>query len=144
MPAVRVFHNAAQSITSATPTNLAFNSERIDQASNAADTMHDTVTNNSRLTCRYAGVYIIIANIEWAASTAGTRILTIRLNATTNIGSTQVQSPTSAIFQQVTPTMWPLAVNDFVTAEVTQNSGGALNVNATGNISPEFMMARLA
>src|SRR6266576_1935140 len=58
-PAVRVFHNAAQSLTTGVATALAFNSERFDQAGNVADTQHDTVTNNSRLTCRYAGVYLI-------------------------------------------------------------------------------------
>src|SRR5262245_1380457 len=62
-PAVHVTHNANQSINTATDTVLAFNTERFDQCANTADTMHDTVTNNSRLTCRYAGVYQITAHI---------------------------------------------------------------------------------
>src|SRR5262245_13632341 len=85
-PAVRVFHNANQAIVTATVTALAFNSERIDQAGNAADTQHDTVTNNSRLTCKYAGVYDIGACIAWEVVAAGTyRQIGIRLNGTTII-----------------------------------------------------------
>src|SRR6266516_3989904 len=50
-PAVRVFHNTTQSATSG-----------------VASTQHDTSTNNSRLTCLYAGIYMIVGNIEWSAS----------------------------------------------------------------------------
>jgi hypothetical protein len=47
MPAVRVYHNTTQSVSTATHTALAFNSERFDTAGGAASTQHDTVTNNS-------------------------------------------------------------------------------------------------
>lgn len=144
-PAVRVFHNAAQAITTATATALAFNSERFDQAGNVADTMHDTAVNNSRLTCRYAGVYLVTANIEWAANTAGTRTLAIRHSVgPTFYGETSLQSPTSAVVRQQAVTLMALAVNDYVECVVTQDSGGNLNVNSTGNFSPEFMMVRVA
>src|SRR5262245_23863489 len=67
-PAVRVTHNAAQTATTGVALTLAFNTERFDQAAGASSTMHDTVTNNSRLTAIYAGVYQISGNIEWSAS----------------------------------------------------------------------------
>jgi len=143
-PAVRAFHSANQSITSATATALAFNSDRFDQASNASDTMHDTVTNNSRLTCRYAGVYLIWANVEWAASTAGTRTINIRHSTgSTAIGVSSIQSPTSTTLRQQAMTIYSMAVNDYVECVVTQDTGGALNVLATGNYSPEFAMVRV-
>src|SRR5262252_6806646 len=85
-PAVRAFHNAAQSVTSGTPLALALNSERFDQAGNAADSMHDNSTNNSRLTAKYAGVYQITGNVEWAANSTGVRSLQIRLNGSTILG----------------------------------------------------------
>lgn len=142
-PCVRVTHNAAQSITSGVGTALAFNSERFDQAGNAADTMHDTVTNNSRLTCRYAGVYQITGNIIWAANNTGQRGCAIRLNGTTFLAdSTNDTAGTGTTNINVT-TLYALAVNDFVELVVTQSSGGALNVNTSGNISPEFMMVRV-
>jgi len=142
-PAARVFHNAAQSLTSGAATILAFNSERFDQAGGAASTMHDTVTNTSRLTCRYAGIYSIVCNVEWVANTAGTRTLTLRLNNTTNIGVTSAQSPTSATFRQSVATIYSLSVNDYVEVQATQDSGGPLSVNSTGNYSPEFMWVRV-
>ena len=38
------------------------------------------------------------------------------------------------------PTLYELAVNDYVELVVYQSSGGALNVVSSGNHSPEFMM----
>src|SRR5919108_3473294 len=62
-PSVRVFHNATQSITTATETALAFNSERWDTAFGSASTQHDTATNNSRLTAQYAGKYLVVGHV---------------------------------------------------------------------------------
>lgn len=142
-PCVRAFHSAAQSITTATNTALALNSERFDQAGNVASTMHDLVTNNSRLTCRHAGVYEIIGNIEWAANATGVRDVFIRLNNTTNIAYGRLPSLTAVTAQQEATTHYALAVNDFVELFVFQNSGGGLNVNATSAYSPEFSMVRV-
>jgi len=140
MPAVRVTHNAAQSITNATETTLAFNTERFDQAGNAADTMHDTVTNNSRLTCRYAGVYQITAQLEWAAA-PGAPYIRIRLNGTTIIAMTGAGATADLRYMTIS-TLYALAVNDYVEVRVFQNSGGAINVT-TANHTPEFMMVRV-
>jgi hypothetical protein len=144
-PAVRVTHNAAQSLTSGVDTALAFNTERYDQAGNAADTMHDTVTNNTRLTCRYAGIYKITGNIAFAANATGFRQVYIRLNGTTVLGYTLdvTASGTLASILNVT-TDYSLAVNDYVELVAQQNSGGALNVTVSANYSPEFMMVRVA
>jgi hypothetical protein len=142
--AARVTHNAAQSITNNVATVLAFNTERYDQENNASSTIHDNVTNNSRLTCRTAGIYEIKGNVEWAGNTAGSRSLVIRLNGGTNIGVAAVTPVVSAAYQQIVSTAYQLAVNDYVELLATQNSGGALNVNATGNYSPEFMMHLVA
>jgi hypothetical protein len=141
-PAVRVYHNAAQSITNNTATVLAFNSERYDQAGGVASTQHDTATNNSRLTCRYAGIYSICANIEWLSSATGIRQLYLRLNGTTIIAQVYASSP--GFSSQVVSTHYSLAVNDYVEAYVVQTSGGALSVGSAANYSPEFMMVRVA
>lgn len=145
-PAVRVTHNASQSVTSATPLVLAFNTERFDQAGNASDTMHDTVTNNSRLTAKYAGVYHITANVEFAANATGYRLCSIRLNGTTVIANCIIMCVTTAsVPTRVQATcIYSMAVNDYVEVVVDQNSGGALNVTSAANYSPEFMMVRVA
>ena len=143
-PAVRVFHNAATAIVTSTTTALNFNSERYDQAGGASAAQHDTVTNNNRLTCLYAGIYMIDGHIQWAASTSGNREISIRLNGATFIAD-HGSSPQLAInFGQSICTTYTLAVNDYVELLVWQNSGGNLNVNSTGNYSPEFGMVRLA
>ena len=145
-PAVRVTHNAAQSITTSTDTALAFNTERFDQAGNAADTQHDTVTNNSRLTCRYAGVYQITGMVEWAAdaAAASNRIVKIRWSSgPTFIAESQIRCATTIALQQNVSTLYALAVNEYVELVVWHDKGSSLNVNVTGNFSPEFGMVRV-
>lgn len=143
-PAVRVFHNASQSITTATATALAFNSERYDQAGGAASTQHDTVTNNSRLTALYAGVYAISATIEWATNATGERYVGIRYQGTTDIARQRVQASAAIPITLNVSAHYALAVNEYVEVMVFQTSGGALNVTVGGNYSPEFSMVRVA
>jgi len=142
-PAVRVTHNTTQSITSAVETSLAFNTERFDQAGNAADTMHDNVTNNSRLTCRYAGVYQITAHVEWATTPTTSAYIRIRLNGATNIAMNGFSGGTIDYRQMHVSTLYAMAVNDYVEVRVNQGSGAGVNINSTANYSPEFMMVRV-
>lgn len=138
-PCARVYHNAAQSIGASAETTLAFNSERFD-----TDTIHDTATNNSRLTCKTAGKYMITAHVEWASGTADTlRTVIIRLNGTTQIGRVDMLPSVAAVVSQPLTTMWDLAVNDYIEVRVFQSTAGSLNVNSTASSSPEFMMARV-
>jgi len=144
-PAVRAFHNANQSIASDGAWHaLALNSERFDQAGGSSSTMHDTVTNNSRLTAIYAGIYLITGSVEFAANATGTRWLRIFLNNTTAIADVDDSGTLTPSVLMTVTTVYSLAVNDFVELSVQQNSGGALNILSSGNYSPEFSMVRLA
>src|SRR3990167_9330990 len=67
-PACRVYHNAAQAITTGTQPDLAFNSERFDN-----DTMHSTSSNTGRITSTTAGRYLACVNIEFEANATGFR-----------------------------------------------------------------------
>ena len=135
----RVYHNANQSIPDATNTALAFNSERAD-----TNTIHDTVTNNSRLTCQTAGVYSITASVEFAANATGIRSVGLRLNGTTFLSLQRSPSAGASVTALLSvATMYALAATDYVEVIVSQDSGGALNVLAGGNYSPEFQMSRL-
>ncbi len=73
----RAYHNAGQSIPNSVPTALSLNSERWD-----TDGIHDNVTNNSRLTCKTAGYYSIMAAVDFTSNNTGNRVLYIRLNGT--------------------------------------------------------------
>jgi len=138
-PAAGVYHNAAQSIGNFVTTALAFNSERFDNAS-----LHDTATNNSRLTAPVAGLYQITGCMEWASGAGSLRAIGLRVNGTTII-AVDYSGPIGgglATAQSISA-LYKLAAGDYVELVVLQDSGGALNVNASGNYSPEFAMARV-
>lgn len=134
----RVFHNATQSITTATLTALAFNSERFD-----TNVIHDNSTNNSRLTCKTAGVYLIVGHCDFASNATGYRAVVPRLNATTYLGGVYANAITGTDVRLNFSTVYPMAVNDYVEFMVYQTSGGALNVQTAANYTPEFMIVRL-
>lgn len=144
--AVRITHSANQSIADSALTALAFNTERFDQAAGAASTMHDPITNNTRLTCRISGVYMIGANIDWSSlSTAGYRQLSLRVTGTTTIAHTQTTAVGSAIdtTQNINALYSLTSGTDYVEVMVYQNSGAALGVQLNANFSPEFWMVRV-
>lgn len=134
----RVYHNANQAIPDNTNTTLSFNTEIYD-----TDTIHDLIINNSRLTCKTAGKYMIAFECRFASNAAGFRMAVIILNGLTNIAAiTKVPDPVAGIYLNLS-TIYALAVTDYVTVFVYQNSGGALNVTTNIRVSPEFMMQRI-
>lgn len=134
----RVYSNANQSIPNLVWTALNFNSERWD-----TDTIHDTVTNNSRLTCKTAGVYLIASNVWFVAGgTAAERLARIIINGVTIIAEDGVPSSNKDELID-TSTIWNMAVNDYAEAVVYQSSGGNLNIRASSAFTPEFMMQRI-
>lgn len=133
----RVYHSAAQSVNNASWTVLAFNSERWD-----SDGMHSTTTNNSRITCKTAGKYMITFCGSYASNAAGDRLFQFVLNSTI-IGVVRVGANSAAATALSLATIWDLAVGDYVEVHAYQTSGGALNVEANGNWSPEFAAVRI-
>jgi hypothetical protein len=134
----RVYHSANQSIANATLTVVAFDSEDYD-----TDNIHDTSTNNSRLTCKTAGKYLIFASGEYASNATGLRYIQIRLNGTTlkmvfvaaavNGGDTRIG----------TGCVLNMAVNDYVEFIAYQDSGAARNLNRASDYSAIFSMQRI-
>jgi hypothetical protein len=122
-----------------------FDSERYD-----TDSMHDTSSNTERLTCKTAGKYHIIGQIEFAANAGvGVRVLRILLNGDDSNPIASVQqdaagdsgSPVTTRMQIAT--VYDLSVDDYVQLDYWHNAGGTLSINATGKFSPEFMMSRI-
>jgi hypothetical protein len=130
MPAVKVTHNVSQSIADATATPLAFNTERFD-----TNAIHDPVTNNSRLTCKTAGKYIITGQVAWSSNTGSTHQALIKLNNTTFLA--YIES-TPLYSRMEVSTLYELAVNDYVELIVLQSSGGSKTITA-----PEFSMVKV-
>jgi len=136
----RVYNNANISIENNTNTALTFNSERYD-----TDSIHNTSTNTSRLTCNTAGKYLIIGNVVWAASAGNLRFAWIVLGGTTYlVGDIRNGQVAGATYDEIViATIYDLAVTNYVEFFVKQTSGGALNAFSAAAIGPEFMMHRI-
>ncbi len=134
----RVYHDSNQTLTTATLTILSFNQERYD-----TDTIHHLSTNNSRLTCKTAGKYIISATALFDGNATGFRQIGIILNGTTLIARCKQVSGHAATVGWTETAIYDLAINDYVEVQAYQNSGGDLLVVTASNFSPEFMMQRI-
>lgn len=135
----RVHNSGNLSINSSSATVLTFDTERFDTAA-----YHDTGSNTGRLTAPATAKYSIGATLEWAANSTGYRQVGLRVNGTTYIafdGTLALASPQET--RQTISTVYALSSTDYVEVVVTQTSGGALNVVAGGNYSPEFWIVSL-
>jgi hypothetical protein len=132
-PACRVYHNASQALTTAVEFTLAFNSERFD-----TNSMHDTVTNNSRITFNTAGIYVVTAQVSFANNATGYRHIAIYANNTTYLALQNATAMNGDNHYLVVTTTYKFAVADYVQAKVLQTSGGNLNATVNTNFSPEF------
>lgn len=141
-PQCRAFNNANISITNNLDTILGLNSERWDSGT-PSNNMHDNTTNNSRIICRVAGLYLISGHISWAANATGKRYLQLRLNGATGIAETYERPTVSEVATMSVSTTYQLAVNDYVEMRCYQDSGAALNVSVVGNLSPELSVIRV-
>jgi hypothetical protein len=137
----RLGSNASKSIPHATWTALTFNTEIWDE-----DELHSLFTNADRLTIRTAGVYLITAQVRFAANMIGTRELQIRLNGSTTLALADCQATAQAngLTYLNLVTLWKLMVGDYLSTVVYQTSGVALSVESAGAFSPAFMAARIA
>ena len=134
----RVHNSANQSIPNNAATALAMDSERFD-----TDSMHDNVTNNSRLTCKTAGVYIITGHFRWAGNATGGRSIAIHFNGSTKIANLHHGDVGANFLDMAIATIWKLAVNDRVELMAYQNSGGSLDVQFETSWGMEFAMAKI-
>src|SRR3990170_381680 len=114
---------------------LTYNSERSD-----TDDIHSTVSNTGRLTCKTAGHYLIISCTRFATNATGDRGVRFVLNGTTSIVQDIRKAAGGAATQIPLSIEYELVAGDYITCDAYQTSGGALNMPAVGNHSPEFMM----
>ncbi len=138
----RVYNNAAFSVAASTETAITFNTERSD-----SDALHSVSSNTSRMTIPSGkdGRYIISGAAEWAASALGTlRRLSIRLNGSTYIAKTELTSIINAALPQDVSTVYDLVATDYVELVAFQDTVGAVNLQASGNYSPEFAVGMVA
>ena len=138
----KAYNDANQSIANTTWTVLALNSEVFD-----TNTMHDNVTNNSRITCKKAGIYLVIGHAAFAANATGIRELAFKLNGAANyycLTSVQAATAASEYTALTIATLIEFAVNQYVEFQVYQSSTAALNIIYGANFSPYLMMYQIA
>ena len=135
-PHCSVYDNTGVLAVNATFTLMQFDTETDD-----TDTMHNTVTNNSRITFNTAGRYEILIHTGIAVATTYTVYdLRLTLNAagvagggtsirTWNFGSAAGKSPGITTFVTVTRVF---AANDYVELFLAQTSGANRNVIVAG------------
>jgi hypothetical protein len=131
------YHNTTQSINSGTSTALNLNSEDFD-----AGTMHDTVTNNTRVTVPStdAGVYLAIGGTSFAANGTGYRQVTLKKNGATDVYYTILDAVGSGnVTQFQVSHVVSLAASDYLELYATQSSGGALNVGSATRALASFL-----
>jgi len=82
-PMVRAVRSTNQAISHDTSTAIQFNAtDDFD-----TDAMHDTVTNNTRITFNTAGVYLLVADVQYTAASDNEQSITIRADGSTSIDS---------------------------------------------------------
>ena len=142
--AARVYRSTNQAITDGATGGwqaISFSAERYD-----TDGMWTALPNPTRLTVATPGIYEISGNLRFASDGAGTGIRSVRiyLNGTTSIANAKQHTPSASQTDFFNlSTQYELAANDYLELQVYQTSGGNLNVDTSGNTSPEFMMARV-
>ena len=125
----RVRKSANQSIPNATVTTVTWDTEDYD-----TDTMHDNVTNNTRLTIQTAGKYLIVAQSNWASNNTGTRIARIRKNGVDYLASFEQPSNLANEASAAVSLVANFIAGDYLEFTVYQDSGGALNFQSSSNV----------
>lgn len=130
IPHVNVRHSASQTLTTGvTLSPVLFDTERYDTA-----LMHDTVTNNGRLTCRTPGRYRVTLNLSFLSNATGYRQLRLFKNGGTVVGewtSNAVNGEDTSLGGSIEIDLraedTPLGtVADYLTVSGFQNCGGDL------------------
>lgn len=121
-PACRATRSAAKSIANAAETFIDFDAETYD-----TDSMHSTVTNNTRITINTAGLYLVTFTGQLAAAATYDRIRTfIRLNGATNIGGSQAAKTTGSLAPELdTAFVYKFAATNYIEVDVFQDGTGA-------------------
>jgi hypothetical protein len=133
-----VTRTASQTISNATDTVLNFDAEIFD-----TDGIHSNSTNNSRLTCNTAGLYLIGCSVAFVNNSSGVRALIPRLNGTTVIGYTNAIAVSGNATGMTFSIIYQLAVTDYLELLVQQTSGGNLDVQQTTQWTPVFWMSKI-
>ncbi len=133
-PKCRVRRASGHAVSSGVVAICAFDAERFDIGA-----MHDTVTNNHRITAPKAGVYICTAQCTWPANTSGARLFWIfhvtAAGEKTVIGQVSQAFTTTGTTTQNLSAEYFFAAGDYMQVEV-YTSGAAVTMPLDNAIGP--------
>lgn len=116
--------------TSGVALNVTLNGESADTGT--ATAQHDNATNSDRLTCQWAGMYVVTGLVDFAPSGAGDRLMALTLNGATGLAEARGPAAAGGNNTSVGVTRAVrLIVGDYVNMQAMQNSGGALNISTS-------------
>ena len=126
--AAQVVRTATQSITNSLATNIQWQTVNVDN-----NRQVDLTAANTRITCRVAGLYQINATCRFASNATGIR----QVNIYKNGAETELQASTDGLgaagkARLAIAGILKLSAGDYIELNVTQTSGGALNVEQEG------------
>lgn len=128
VPAVKAVRSTNQSIPNASATAVSFT----DPEEYDTDSMHDTVTNATRITIKTPGLYRITSKLLFPANATGVRQVEVRKNGAviTNGFNLLTANSVNSTSPEATYDL-QLAAGDYIEVLAYQNSTAALNVTAS-------------
>ena len=133
VPSCRVYRNTTQNISNNTSTAVQWNNETYDN-----DSMHDNVTNNTRITIRTAGKYHLFATANFQSNATSFRILYFLVNGSVVLAPQETNGVTSNDTHVTTTCCYQFNSGDYVECIVYQSSGSTLTVGETGGTYTVF------
>ena len=134
----QVAHTSSTTLPNMTWTTLPFNTEYSD-----TNSIHDSVTNNSRLTCQKAGVYLIVGAVTVAGITSGFASLRILFNGITPMVSSSLNGVTGGATDIQYINLVILSIGDYIELQAYQNRGSATSTVAALPGTPKFSMIKI-
>lgn len=100
------------------------------------DNLHDTVTNNNRITCVVPGTYLVNATVQFGVNATGSRQAYLRKNGTTIFAIDNTPAASVLFSAACNPTgIVQLAVGDYVEVLAQQDSGATRTVGGNSVFS---------
>lgn len=137
----RVRRTTAQTITTGTWTAISFDNARYDSSK-----FFDPDNNPTRISplAAGAGYYNIGGSVEWATdAAANSKQCAVRVNGTLFVGTNGCTNKAANTALCSVNTQLYLNAGDYVEFMVYHDKGSNLNVNASGNYSPEFWIQKM-
>lgn len=120
-----------QSLATSTWTAISLDSTVVDTYGG-----HSNTTNNNRYTCQQPGWYTVCGVVSFAYASAGGREASLAVNGTRVAGGAGLTATSTDGAAVHTPTRDVyLNLNDYVDVRAIQDSGGALNTVAAGELA---------